>query len=525
VPLLGWKSLATTTLRAQLAPMLLHIDTVHWDTPNARIAIAADQTTNIRRALKRNDIQASPPAAATAPAEAGASGVVDPATAADAATPPAAAEVEDTGIAVQIRRIDIRQGAVDFSDDSLGGGFSTSIRELNGTLNGISGDRTTRSQLALEGRIDEFGYARISGSLNPFVPRDRSNVRVELRNLDVARVTPYAVRFAGYKIASGRMSLDLNYRVRNNLIEGDNKIVLEQFTLGEKVDSPGALDLPLGLAIALLKDDDGRIDLAIPVSGNLDDPKFDYGAIIGKAIGNLLTGIITAPFRLLGRLFSGGNNEEISKIGFDPGSARLLPPEREKLGRIVQALAKRPELKLTVPARYDAELDARALRRAALRRELGKRARLDIEDEDPPGPLNMDDRRTRTAVRELFAERFSSTELDKARSEAEAKASTTDGGKSQQTLGVMERLGRFASGEPRVADTGEFYRGLGGRLVASQPLEADALNELARKRAAAIGDALKAAGIDGTRVSLTTADPLNNPAAKSVALELALSGR
>ena len=120
------------------------------------------------------------------------------------------------------------------------------------------------------------------------------------------------------------------------------------------------------------------------MTGNLDDPKFDYSEIIGKAIGNLISGIFAAPFKLLAALFSGINHEEFSNIGFDPGSARLLPPEREKLGKIVQALAKRPELKLLVPARYDIELDARALKRAALRLELAKRAGLDIEAESCP---------------------------------------------------------------------------------------------------------------------------------------------
>lgn len=520
VALVGWKSLATTTLRAQTAPTNVHIDVLQWQEPSGKYAISADQSSNIRRTLKRSDNtlpgQGSPAATGTATT-----------TTAPAATTPAAAsdDDEDSAIAVQIRRVDIKQGALDFSDAGLGGGFATSIREFNGTINGISSDRGTRSQIALEGRVDEFGYARVSGSLNPFLPRDRSNVRLEFRNLDVAKVTPYAVRFAGYKIASGRMSLDLNYRVRNNLIEGDNQIVLEQFTLGDKVESPGALDLPLGLAIALLKDDDGKIDLALPISGNLDDPKFDYSAIIGKAIGNLLTGIFTAPFKMLARLFSGGNSDEFSLIAFDPGSARVLPPQREKLARIVQALSKKPELKLLVPARYDVELDARALKRAALRRELGKRAGFDLEEEDPPGPLNIDDRRTRAAVRDLFAERFSSAELDKLRIDAEAKANAADGGKSQQAMGVIEKLGRFTSGEPHVADTGEFYRTLGGRLLASQPLTADALNELARKRAAAIGEVLKTAGIDVARMSLTSGDPLNNPEAKTVALELALSAR
>ena len=525
VPLVGWKSLATTTLRAQTTPLQIQIDALHWDAPSVKYAIATDKTTNVQRAIKKNAAivaaaEAAPatPATTTAPPP--------PADAVAASAPAADGDDDGSGIVMAIRRINIKGGVLDFSDDSLAGGFATSVHELDGTLNGISSDRSTRSQLALEGRVDQYGYAKISGSLNPFIPRDRSNARLEFRNLDVTRVTPYVVRFAGYKVASGRLSLDLNYRVRNNLIDGDNKILLEQFTLGEKVDYPGALDLPLNLAIALLKDSDGKIDLALPVSGNLDDPKFDYGQIIHKAIVNLITGIITAPFRLLGRLFSRDHGEEAGQIAFEPGSSRLLPPEREKIQHVVEALGKRPELKLQVPARYDSAIDARALKRAALRRELGKRANLDIAEEDPPGPLNIEDRRTRAAIRDLFAERFGSAELDKLRTEAEAKdkSRANDDGKAPASLSLVEKLGRFASGEPHVADTGEFYRALGSRLVAAQPLPPEALTELARKRASAIADSLKAAGIDAARVQLTTAEPVNKADAKTVSVDLGLSG-
>ena len=513
VLLAGWKSLATTTLRVQTAPTQIEIDTLHWQTPAGKFAIAADRTTNFRRALKTNGEQT-----AATPA---------PATAAAAATPPATSEpAGKDAFALQIRRVEIKDGALDFSDETIGGGFATGIQEFNGTINGISTDRSTRSQLAIEGRVDEYGFARVSGSLNPFQPRDRTNVRLEFRNLDMPKVTPYAVRFAGYKVASGRMSLDLNYSVRNNLIEGNHRVLLDQFTLGEQVDSPGAMSLPLRLAIAILKDDDGKIDLAVPISGNLDDPKFDYGGVIRQAIFNILTSIVTAPFKLIGSLFGGGQGEEISQIAFDPGSARLLPPEREKLSRIVQALGKRPELKLQVPARYDIELDTRALRRAGLRRDLGRSAGLDMQEEDPPGPVNLDDARTRSAARSLFAERFSSAELDKIRAEFEAKAK--DGGADaakQSAVSVTDRMRRLTSGEPQVTDTADFYRALSRRLTAEQPLAADALNDLARKRATTIADALKSAGIDGARVTLTTGEPLKNANGKAVSIELVLSAR
>jgi len=498
--LLAWKSLSTASLRASLGPDRAEIDDLRWVAPAGKLVIAADGTTNIGR-LFTPQASAAAPAAAKDQKKEGAGSFV-----------------------MTVRRVRVEQGRLDFSDDSLTPGFAARIHELSGTINGISNDRDTRSQLALEGRVDEHGYARVSGSLNAFEPTDRTNVRVQFRNLDVTKVSPYTVKFAGYRVASGRMSLDLNYRVREKLLEGDNKIVLDQFTLGERVESANALQLPLELAVALLKDANGVIDIALPISGSLDDPQFDFGAIIGRAIRNLITNVISAPFRALGRLF-GGEGEQLGAIAFDPGSSRLLPPEREKLKRIVEALAKRPELKLVIPARYDTEADARALKRGALRREIGKRAGFDVADEDPPGPLSIEDQRTRNALRALFAERFSDAELDKLKAGAEAKAAAAgaEGGKPPPDISVLERLRKFARGEPQVADATDFYRTLGRRLIETQPLADGALDQLAQKRAGAVAAALKEAGVEDVRVAQSKAEPTSDADAKQVMLQLSLA--
>ncbi len=502
--LIAWKSLATSALRVSLAPDRAEIDELRWNAPAGRLAIAADRTTNIGRVFRHKEETAIPGAAKGGGQSADKPG-------------------ESGSFAVKVRRVRVEQGALDFSDDSLSPGFATGIHELTGTVNGVSSERDTYSQFTLEGRVNEYGYARLSGALNPFAPRDRTSFRVQFRNLDVAKVSPYTMKFAGYRVASGRLSLDLNYRVRNNLLEGDNQIVLDQFTLGERVESPSALNLPLELAVALLKDADGRIDVAVPISGNLDDPQFSYGALIWKAIGNLVTSVVTAPFRALARVF-GGSGEELGTISFEPGSSRLLPPEREKIGRIVQALAKRPELKLVIPGRYDAEADALALKRAALRREIGKRAGFNVTEEDPPGPISLEDRPTRDALRALFAERFSETELDRLKAEAEAKAreAGAESGKAQQ-LSVLDRLRNFARGEPQVADAREFYRTLARRLIDAQPIAGDALSGLAQKRAATIAAALQAAGADPARVAQSDAGPTSKTGAKEVALQLSLT--
>ncbi len=344
---------------------------------------------------------------------------------------------------------------------------------------------------------------------------------MQLRNIDLIKATPYAVRFAGYRIASGRLALDLNYRVRDSAIEGDNKIALEQFTLGERVESPDALKLPFELAVNLLKDPDGRISLEVPVKGNLDDPQFSLAPLIWKAVGHLIGNIVAAPFRALAHLFGGSSGEDLGAIAFDAGKAKVLPPEREKLARVVQALAKHPELKLVIPAHYDSEADARAMKRAALGRDIGRRAGFAVAEDEEPGSVNIEDRPTRKALRTIFAERFSKAELDRLRIEAEAKARSA----GTPAPSLTTRLLDFAGGEPQLVDTREFHQTLLRRLRESQTLPANALTGLAQKRALAIEAALQAAGADSSRVERTIAAPTSDAQAGQVTVHLLLATR
>ena len=198
-----------------------------------------------------------------------------------------------------------------------------------------------------------------------------------------------------------------------------------------------------------------------------------------------------------------------------------MPPEREKLVRVVEALAKRPELKLLIPARYDAESDARAMKRAELGREIGRRAGFAVAGDDEPGPVNIEDRPTRKALRTIFAERFAKPELDRLRTEAEAKARAAGAPAPSMTT----RLRNFASGEPQLMDTREFHQTLLRRLRETQTLAPNALVELAQKRALAIESALKAAGADESRIARTTSEPSSDAEARQVTVHLSLAAR
>lgn len=501
----SWKSVRADKLTASVGPDFVDIPELRVVEPNAQLIIENDRSLNAQRLLVKAPEPVAAPATTATP------------TAADAAFP------------VRVRRVRLQNAKLDFADLSLRPQFAAKIYELNGVITGLSTKRDARSQIELDGRIDEFGLARVRGQLNPFAPTDNTDLNVVFKNVDMVSASPYTMKFAGYKVAEGKISLDLQYKVRNRQLDGTNQVVLDKLTLGERIDSPDALKLPLELALAILKDSDGRIDLGLPVSGDMNDPQFSYGALIWKAVGNVLTKIVTAPFRALGNLL-GISADKLESIDFDAGSAVLLPPEREKLKQVAQILAKREQLKLAVPGQYS-DTDGAALRAQAVRRAVAAKAGIKLEAGEEPGPLNLGERKIRGALRELYAERFGKAELDKQKKAAEAAVPATAAAAAAAStataakIPVLQRLGKLIEGEPQVADTGAFYNGLREQLEAKQPLPADALNKLGAQRSAAILAALQQDGTPAARVSASAPEKTEAAPGKLVGLKLGLAAQ
>src|SRR5690606_1137794 len=214
----------------------------------------------------------------------------------------------------------------------------------------------------LEGQVNEYGLAKIGGTLLPLGVKEQADIRLLFRNLELPDLTPYAIKFAGREIANGRMNLDLRYLMTQGKLKAQNNIVISDLELGEKVDYEGALDLPLGLAIALLKDANGKIDIDLPVEGDTNNPEFRLGSIIGQVFVNLITKAVTAPFRLLGALV-GMESTDFDRIEFEPGLATLTPPEKEKMIKLAEAMAKRPQLGLRIAGVVDEDADPQALKK------------------------------------------------------------------------------------------------------------------------------------------------------------------
>jgi hypothetical protein len=240
----------------------------------------------------------------------------------------------------------------------------------------LSSDPKSRAKVKLDGKVDRYAPVNINGELNLMSAAVYSDIKMSFKGLELTTMTPYSGHFAGYKIDKGKLSVELSYKVDQRKLDAEQHFVIDQLQLGDAVESPDAVHLPLKLAIALLKDRNGVIDLPLPITGSLDDPQFKVGPIIWHALVNLLEKAVTAPFAAIGRLF-GGHGEEMKFIDFAPGSADLDAASKEKLDALTKALQEHDQLKLDVPIVYSQDLDGPVLAKQELNRKLVARAQGD----------------------------------------------------------------------------------------------------------------------------------------------------
>ena len=345
--LLKWQALNIDGIVFRQAPDRLDIAKLELREPYARVLITPERELNITRAL------AAPSSAAPAKAQ--------------RATATKEKSASDA-MPIQIKTIRVERGQIAFSDQSIEPQFSASIFDLGGRIDGVSTKAGARARIDLKGKVDEFAPVLIQGQMSPLAVDRNTDITLSFRNMDLIRFNPYSGRFAGYNIVKGKLSTELKYRIENRALQAEHHVVIDQLEFGEATGSKDAVPLPVKLAVALLKDRHGVIDLGLPVSGSLDDPSFRVGPLVWKVLVNLMTKAVTAPFATLASLFGGG--DELAWVEFAAGSATLSAAESEKLDTLAKALVERPQLRLDIPlARVD-EADAQALAVAALDQKL-----------------------------------------------------------------------------------------------------------------------------------------------------------
>jgi uncharacterized protein involved in outer membrane biogenesis len=261
---------------------------------------------------------------------------------------------------IRIDTVTLQGGTINFSDRHIQPNYSANLVEIGGRISGLSSEENTTGDVDLRGKLDNYAPLEITGKINPLKEDLYVDLKADFKDMELSPLTPYSGRHIGYTIRKGKLFLSLEYLIVKKKLEARNRIFLDQFTLGDKVESPEATKLPVKLAIALLKNRKGEIDLDIPVTGYINDPKFSLGSVIIKILVNILVKAATSPFSLLGKIFGGG--ADLSYVEFQQGSAAISDAVAKKLDAVVKALYDRPALKLEIEGYVDPEKDREGLR-------------------------------------------------------------------------------------------------------------------------------------------------------------------
>ena len=267
-----------------------------------------------------------------------------------------------------IKNILVENGDVDFSDASLFMPFATKITKLEGVLMDI--DSTRPAMGTFEGVVGKSGFSKIGLKLLPYDPKKSTEVKLGFKDIDLVDVTPYSGQFLGYKIEKGKLNLTLNYEVMDSKLNGSNVVNLDTLTLGEKVESKDAVNLPLSLAISILSDQNNQINIDLPVEGDLNDPDFKYGGIVWEAVKKLFADITLAPFRFLGNML-GLSSQDLNTIDFMPANAELIVSEQAKIADFIKLTTAKPKMKLSITPAYS-DVDVTALKNAKLNEKIGQ---------------------------------------------------------------------------------------------------------------------------------------------------------
>lgn len=469
--LIGWQNLQTEQLELNLNEKQITTKPIIIEGLSGRVVIFEDKTTNFGQLVIKSSDEES---------------IKEDDGESDESEP----------FDVAIESIELADGALEFSDNSLPLPFSTNIHTLNGEVSTLSSTSAEPARVELEGEVAEFGLAHVKGRIQAWNPMRETKLNLKFRNLQIPEYSPYTVEFAGRKIAEGVMDLDLDYTIQDNQLDGENNIVLHDLKLGEKMESGDAMDLPLNLAIALLKDSDGVIDLALPVTGDVDDPQFDISEVIQQALGDAIKSVVTAPFSFLANLV-GADSEELGQIEFAPGRTDLRPQQRQRIAKLREALNERPDLILELAGPFSETFDGPVMKKAKAIDVLKQRlADEGLEAESP----SLTSESNQALVEAMFTKLYPDTELDTVKS-------------------------RFT--EEEELDALAYRNHLADKVIAAQSVSTSELKEIASARAQAVQDALVnndgESGIAAERVSLLDPKEVDSGDDERIAMELGIS--
>lgn len=446
------KALSFGTVRVTVDPTTIVVKEVGLQQPMVHLVVQSDGGLNLGK------LAVAPPSSATVGEK-----------------PAKPQKAKSAPVPITVGAVKLAKAAVTFRDDSLQPPVRTGLSDLTGTIKGLSSKQLARADVDLTGRVDKVASLRIVGTINPLSEDAFTDLAIALVGMELTPEGPYSGKYVGYGLSKGKLSLDLKYRVSQKQLEAENKVVVDQLTFGEKTNSPDATSLPVPLAVALLKDRKGQIDIDLPIRGDLNDPDFKYGKVVLSTLLNLLTKLVASPFTLMSKLIpGGGEGEDLQHIEFAPGAAALSPEQQKKMTALITALEERPGLRLEITGTADPVRDRHALNMKRLDAQLlAAWQRKNGSPKDVTVPPEEEQR----FVKEMYEQQ---------RTVPQSPASAEKPG-APATLPTLEEMKRD--------------------LVGRMPADEAGLRTLAQQRAEAVREQLAGDGkLSGDRVYLTDVD-------------------
>jgi len=375
--LLKWGALRFQGMNASLEPMSVTVSNVVLSNLAARVVIETNRSINVLAVLPEASTNGPGTATETVSAPDSPGGAVR-----GGAIKEVFAQVKsvlgmNTNLAeglglpkVEVASVQVEDSEVQFVDRSVIPEAHASLQKIHAQITDLSTEEMQRAKIHAQTLVGGTGPVELTAELSPLHAQEATHAKVSLKNVQLTPADPYAGKYLGYRLTRGKLNVDVDYTVSASELKGRNVIVIDQLTLGSKVHSPDAISLPVKLGIALLKDSEGKIEIDVPVEGNLDDPKFRLGKVIWGVVANVFVKAVTSPFSLLGGLVGGGAGEDMQYQEFARGSAELNPAATEKLANLAKALEQRPGLQVVVEGNVDPVVDGWALRRAKMEQQL-----------------------------------------------------------------------------------------------------------------------------------------------------------
>jgi hypothetical protein len=437
--LLGWGDLQVGGIRAALEPISLDVDQVDIYSAGLEIAVADDGTVNLLeffKALGENEGSSSDEAADE-----------------ESGLPPA-----------RITRLELHECYGRYTDATTVEPFERKLESVNGTITKIATDTMAPAELQISAAVDSGGLVRVQGAIDPFDYQRFTDLDVDVSDTTLSPMSPISIKMIGFPVETGRVSLDSSYDIVDQQLVSTNHVEIDNLHLGDRVEGEGAIKLPVKLGVSLLKDKDGRINLDIPIEGDLGNPDFVVVSAIQAAATDMVGEIAKAPFRLLGRLGGGSEDQNLEMVDFEPGSAVLEEYTIVNLHTLASALEQRPSLELEIEGTIDAQIDAFGLREAAFATEFG-------EGDEMAVPI--------AKLEKMYAAQFSGAELQAVREQHVSSAEESN---------LYEVAYREALRVP---------------VVETQAIDESQIQALAPARAEAIRSFLvEEAGLDPSRISI-----------------------